>query len=147
MAGERYLLIGDAWAFVDPVFSSGVYLAMTSAALGADVVDEVLREPARAPQLYARFERDIRRGLGTFSWLIYRMTSPVIRRMFMMPRNVMRVEDAVVSLLAGQVFDRAGPVKTRIWLFRAFYYATCLTSLPTTLRAWRNRRRLLGAAA
>ncbi len=147
MAGERYLLIGDAWAFVDPVFSSGVYLAMTSATLGADVVDEILREPARAPQLCARFERDIRRGLRTFSWLIYRMTSPVIRRMFMKPRNVMRVEDAVISLLAGQVFDRTGPVKTRIWLFRAIYYMSCLATLPTALRAWRNRRRLLGAAA
>ena len=34
-SGERYLMIGDAYAFVDPVFSSGVYLAMQSAFDGA----------------------------------------------------------------------------------------------------------------
>jgi flavin-dependent dehydrogenase len=147
MAGERYLLIGDAWAFVDPVFSSGVYLAMNSAALGADVVDGILREPARAPRLYARFERDVRRGLRTFSWLIYRMTSPIIRGLFMNPRNVLRVEDAVISLLAGQVFERTGPVTPRLWLFRGIYYTNCLKSLPTALRAWRNRKRVLSEGA
>jgi len=51
MAGEGYLMVGDAWAFVDPVFSSGVYLAMNSATLGADVVDAVLKDPAQAPRL------------------------------------------------------------------------------------------------
>jgi len=30
----------------------------------------------------------VRRGVKTFSWLIYRMTSPVIRRLFMAPRNI-----------------------------------------------------------
>lgn len=145
MAGERYLLVGDAWAFVDPVFSSGVYLAMNSAALGAEVVDEILRRPTAAPRLCARFERDVRRGLKTFSWLIYRMTSPIIRGLFMSPRNMLRVEDAVVSLLAGQVFEGAGPVRRRLWLFRGIYYGRCLRDLPTALRAWRNRKRVLGA--
>ena len=37
-SGERYLMLGDAFAFIDPVFSSGVYLAMHSAFDGADVV-------------------------------------------------------------------------------------------------------------
>ena len=37
MAGDRYVMVGDAFAFVDPVFSSGVYLAMNSAQLAVDV--------------------------------------------------------------------------------------------------------------
>ena len=147
MAGGRYLMIGDAWAFVDPVFSSGVYLAMNSAALGADVVEGVLRDPAAAPRLYAQFERRIRRGVKTFSWLIYRMTSPIIRQLFMRPRNLLRVEDAVISLLAGQVFEGMGPVRLRLWLFRGIYYVNCLASLPTAVRGWRNRRRVLGITA
>lgn len=49
MHGERYIMIGDAFAFIDPVFSSGVMLAMNSAFLGADVVDANLRDPAQAP--------------------------------------------------------------------------------------------------
>jgi flavin-dependent dehydrogenase len=147
MAGERYLLVGDAWAFVDPVFSSGVYLAMNSAALGADVVDQILRDPAAAPRLNAQFERDVRRGLTRFSWFIYRMTSPIIRNLFMDPRNALGVRDAVTSLLAGQVFERTGPVQPRLWLFRCIYYASSVRSLPTALRAWRNRKRAIRVPA
>ena len=146
MTGDRYLLVGDAWAFVDPVFSSGVYLAMNSATLGADVVDQILRDANAAPRLYAEFERDVRRGLTRFSWFIYRMTSPIIRRLFMDPRNALGVQDAVTSLLAGQVFERAGPVQPRLWLFRLIYYANCVRSLPTALRSWRNRKRAIQAA-
>ena len=147
MTGKRYLLVGDAWAFVDPVFSSGVYLAMNSAALGADVVDQVLRDPAAAPRLYAQFERDVRRGLTRFSWFIYRMTSPIIRKLFMAPRNELGVRNAVTSLLAGQVFETKGPVQPRLWFFRGVYYAHCVRSLPTALRAWRNRKRAIRAVA
>ncbi len=140
MAGEGYLMVGDAWAFVDPVFSSGVYLAMNSAMLGADVVDAVLKNPARAPQLYREFDRTVRRGMKTFSWLIYRMPSPIIRKLFLAPRNLFGVQSAVVSLLAGDVF-RWGPVRPRLYLFRVFYYLNALGALPTALRAWHNRRR------
>src|SRR3546814_17939117 len=36
---KRCLLLGDAYAFVDPVFSSGVFLAMQSAFVGSETVD------------------------------------------------------------------------------------------------------------
>ena len=140
MAGDGYIMVGDAWAFIDPVFSSGVYLAMNSAKLGADVVDAVLTDAARAPALFRQFDRTVRRGVSAFSWLIYRMTSPEIRRLFMAPRNVFGVQSAVVSLLAGDVF-RAGPVRPRLYLFRVIYYYNFLAHLPSALRAWRQRHR------
>lgn len=140
MAGEGYLMVGDAWAFIDPVFSSGVYLAMNSSTLGADVVDAVLTDPSRAAELNATFERTVRRGVSTFSWLIYRMTNPVIRKLFMAPRNVWGVQSAVISLLAGDVF-RDGPIRPRLHLFRVIYYFNFLTNLPSALRAWRKRQR------
>ena len=146
MTGDRYLLVGDAWAFVDPVFSSGVYLAMNSAALGADAVEQMLRDPASAPRVAAQFDRDVRRGLRTFSWLIYRMTNPIIQQLVLHPRNVLRVQDAVTSLLAGQVFEGVGPLRLRLWFFRLIYYVSCVQSLPTALRAWRRRKRVILAA-
>ena len=36
--GDRYLMLGDAFTFIDPMFSSGVYLAMQSAFDGAQLV-------------------------------------------------------------------------------------------------------------
>jgi flavin-dependent dehydrogenase len=139
MSGPGYLMVGDAWAFIDPVFSSGVYLAMNSSLLGADVVDAVLRDPSRAPALYREFERTIRRGVSAFSWIIYRMTNPVIRKLFMAPRNFLGVQSAMVSLLAGDVF-RAGPVRPRLYLFRVIYYVNFIARWPTAFRAWRKRQ-------
>ena len=145
MTGPGYLMVGDAWAFIDPVFSSGVYLAMNSATLGADVVDAVLKDPARAPQRYKEFTRTIRQGVKSFSWIIYRMTNPVIRKLFMAPRNFLGVQSAVVSLLAGDVF-RAGPVRPRLYLFRVIYYVNFIAQWPTAFRAWRKRQQDIRAS-
>src|SRR5205814_7148226 len=43
MGGPGWVLVGDAFAFIDPVFSSGVYLAMSGAERAAAVVDAALR--------------------------------------------------------------------------------------------------------
>jgi flavin-dependent dehydrogenase len=131
MAGEGYVMLGDAFAFIDPVFSSGVFFAMNSAVLGAETVDVALRYPARRVACEARFERSVRRGLTSFSWFIYRMTSPAIRDMLMAPRNYFRIQEALLSLLAGDVF-RASSVHLRLLLFKAIYYAHAarLKTLP-----------------
>jgi flavin-dependent dehydrogenase len=142
MAGDRYIMLGDAYAFIDPVFSSGVYLAMNSAFLGADVVDQCLRDPQAAPRLYREFDRKVRRGLRMFSWMIYRMTSPSMRDLIMDPQEVLRLPGAVISFLAGDVF-RSGPILWRLYVFRALYYALSLAALPRSIRAYLNRKRAI----
>ena len=139
MAGDRYVMVGDAYAFIDPVFSSGVFFAMNSALLGAETVDGALRNPAQRRALEQRFDRTVRRGLTSFSWFIYRMTSPSIRELLMSPRNVFRVQEALLSLLAGDVF-RSRAVHIRLLVFKAVYYLTGVRSLRSTLSAWRRRR-------
>ncbi len=121
MSGPSYLMVGDAFAFVDPVFSSGVYLAMRSGSLGADVVTECLRNPANAARAKRRFSRDVRYAIKTFSWFIYRINRPAIRNLFMNPQNILRMEEAVLSLLAGDVSPRS-PIHTRLRLFKGVYY-------------------------
>jgi hypothetical protein len=46
-----------------------------------------------------------------------------------------------VSLLAGDVFRRDGPVRPRLYLFRAIYYMTFVSQWRTSFGAWRKRRR------
>jgi flavin-dependent dehydrogenase len=144
MHGERYLLLGDAFAFVDPVFSSGVMLAMNSAFHGADAVDTWLRDPSAAAAPLRRFERSVRHGLSQFTWFIYRMTSPTMRRMLMGPRNTLRMEEAVLSLLAGDLF-RGTPIYRSLRFFKLTYYLLSLTDPKTSLNAWRRRRHLIRA--
>jgi len=136
--GERYMMVGDAYAFIDPVFSSGVWLAMNGAAVGADAIDTCLRHPARARQALLEFDRVMRRGPRVFSWFIYRVTSPAMRDMFMNPRDVLGVKRAVLSVLAGDIF-----LKTPIWnslrIFKAIYFLTSVFNLRRTLGGLRQR--------
>jgi flavin-dependent dehydrogenase len=139
MSGDGYIMLGDAFAFIDPVFSSGVYLAMNSAFLGADAVDVCLRQPHRAAQALKQFDATIRRGLATFSWFIYRITTPVFRDLFMDPRDMFRIEQAMMSLLAGDIF-RPSPVHSRLALFKGVYYVMNLLDARRSFAAWRRRR-------
>ncbi len=138
--GERFLLLGDAYAFVDPVFSSGVYLAMASAFVGAEVVATCLDRPAEAAAARRRFDVHMRRGPREFSWFIYRMTNPAMRELFMHPRNPLRTKEAVLSLLAGDIFGRT-PIWASLAVFKGIYYLGSLLALPRTWAAWRARRR------
>jgi flavin-dependent dehydrogenase len=139
MYGPRYILIGDAFAFVDPVFSSGVYLAMNSASVAAEAVHLSLDNPTSAPVHFAAVDRRVRRGLRTFQWLIYRMTSPAIRHLFMNPNNQWGIQSAVISLLAGDVYGKR-EVDRRLRLFRGIYYLVCIRFLPQSFNQWRRRR-------
>jgi flavin-dependent dehydrogenase len=132
-------MVGDAYAFVDPVFSSGVYLAMSGAFAAADAVDAALRDPAAARRALARYERQVRRGIGTFKWFIYRITSPVMRDLLMGPKNVLGVVDGLVSFLAGDIF-RPNGVRSRIRVFQAIYYLFNAASPRRALAAVRRRR-------
>jgi flavin-dependent dehydrogenase len=142
MAGDRYLIVGDAYAFVDPVFSSGVMLAMNGAFLAAEAVDTWFRDPRQAAPIVRRFEAAVLHGLRNFSWFIYRMTNPSIRELFMAPRNMLRMQEALVSLLAGDLF-RSTPIYRSLAAFKVVYYLTCLCSPLRTLRAWRRRKQAI----
>ncbi len=138
--GKNYILLGDAFAFIDPVFSSGVMLAMQGAFYGADAVDTALREPARTEAAMKRFDKGMRHGPREFSWFIYRMTSPTMRDLFMGPRNYLRMREALLSLLAGDIYG-----KTPIWFslkaFKAVYYLSAIRNWRRTYFAWQARRR------
>jgi flavin-dependent dehydrogenase len=137
--GDNYVLLGDAYAFIDPVFSSGVMLAMQSAVIGAETIDIWLREPARRRKALKQFDKRMRHGPKEFSWFIYRMTSPTMRDLFMGPRNLLRMQEALLSLLAGDIFGKT-PIWPSLYAFKLLYYGMALFRLPATLDAWQRRR-------
>ncbi len=139
-SGERYLLLGDAYSFIDPVFSSGVYLAMHSAFEGAEVVAAALDQPARVGALRRRFERDMRFGPREFSWFIFRVTNPTMREFFMYPQNPMRVKEALMSLLAGDIHGKT-PIWRSLAILKTIYFAVSAAHPKRTWHAWQRRRR------
>ena len=140
MHGPGWLLLGDAYSFVDPMFSSGVYLAMHGAEQGAAAVDAALRDPRREAALMRRLEKRFESGLDEFKWFIYRFTAPPMKQLFAEPRNILKVEQAVVSMLAGDVFG-ARPVLWRLRVFRLIYALFALRMAPMAWRSRRQRRR------
>ena len=138
--GPGYLMLGDAYAFIDPVFSSGVMLAMNSAFVGADTVDTVLRRPRAARAALARFDKVMKHGPREFSWFIYRITTPTMRDLFMGPNNRWRMKEALLSLLAGDIFGTT-PIWGALWRFKVIYYVVAGLNLKRSVVAWRMRKR------
>jgi flavin-dependent dehydrogenase len=136
--GANYLLVGDAYAFIDPVFSSGVMLAMTSGAAAAEAVDECRRRPERAARALRRYDRLVRHGPKQFSWFIYRVTNPTMRELFLGPRNVLRMKEALMSVLAGDIFGRT-PIWGALRAFKGLYYVISLAHLGRSLSSARRR--------
>ncbi len=128
ISGRNFVMVGDAFTFVDPVFSTGVYIAMQTGFWAADAVEAALAAPARAPAEMRRYAARTRKALGAFTWFIYRIREPAMRNLFMSPRNTWRMEEAVLSLLAGGIAE-GWRVGLRLYLFRAIYYATKLSHL------------------
>ena len=132
MGGPGWVLVGDAFAFLDPVFSSGVYLAMSGAEQAVEVVDRALRDAATEPALLRKLEKRQRAGMARFSFFIYRFNGPVMQQMFRQPRNTWQLEQGVISMLAGDLFDTP-KVLWRLRLFK-LVYAIC------GVRDWRRWR-------
>lgn len=140
ICGQGWIMAGDSYAFVDPVFSSGVFLAMHAAESAASVVDGALRAPARERSLQRRYQRQVRHGLRTMTWFIHRFTSPAMCRLFADPRNVLQVEQAMISMLSGDLYRNNG-VLWRLRVFKLIYRVAALGDLRAQVRSYRYRRR------
>ncbi len=138
--GPGYLLVGDAFTFIDPVFSSGVMFAMQGGVFAAEALLASLREPRAEARAMRAFDRAMRRGPRAFSWFIYRVNHPSLRDMFMAPRNVFRVQEALLSVLAGDVFGST-PIWGSLRVLKAIFYLDALRHLRRSLRAMVLRRR------
>jgi len=144
--GERHLLIGDAYSFIDPVFSSGVLFAMVGGIAAGEALDLCLREPRRHRAALRRFESTVRLGPRHFAWFIYRMTRPAMQALFMAPRNALGMRAALLSLLSGDIFADT-PIWPALRTFQGVYFLTALTMPRRSLHALARRARELRTSA
>ena len=103
-AGEGWVLIGDAWGFIDPIYSSGVLFAMKSAELAADAVVEGLgKNDVSARQLGCWLE-DFSRQTTLIRKLVHAFYSGEFR-VGKFVRDFPEHQSELVDLLIGRVFD------------------------------------------
>jgi flavin-dependent dehydrogenase len=126
LAGDGWVAIGDAGAFLDPVFSSGVHLAMTGAERATIAATRALAG-GRLPVArdFASYARESRAQLGVYARFIYAWYDPAFREVFMRPPHgrpgVAWLRREVISVLAGSVTPiwRTWPaIAMLLWLAR-----------------------------
>jgi FADH2-dependent halogenase/halogenation protein CepH len=71
ITGPGWTLVGDAACFVDPIFSGGAFLAMTTGMRAAETVDAILAEPAREAELALRYSNFYKTGYDVYARMIY----------------------------------------------------------------------------
>jgi flavin-dependent dehydrogenase len=137
LTGDRWMLAGDAAGFIDPVFSSGVFLAIMSAEKAADTLDAVLRDPAAKARLFKHYGRRIHRIMDMYLRFVTGWYSgKEFMEVFMNPTNVLQLAPAVNALLAGNEC-RSFAIRWRMWLFyfwvrvqRRFAFSPRLSLVP-----------------
>jgi flavin-dependent dehydrogenase len=114
--GDRWLLAGDAAGFLDPIFSSGVFLAVFSGELAADALHEVLDQPRKARRLFPRYEKRVNRAMDVYLRFVNAWYTKEFIEIFSAPRPVLNLPPAVNAVLGGNIGNEFA-IKWRMWVF------------------------------
>jgi flavin-dependent dehydrogenase len=128
VAGDRFVLVGDAAAFIDPVFSTGVYLGLVGAFRAAEVVDAALRARKFDRAQFVSYEREVLKNVATYKRFVKGFYTPEFVDVLMSPSDWLELRAAITSLLAGYGVDRF-QVNWRVLVFRAIARANKRFSL------------------
>ena len=117
LVGDRWLLAGDAAGFIDPVFSSGVFLAIFAGEKAADVLHKALDYPRQRRRLFTRYERAVNRAMDVYlrfvdSWYAGKEFIEV----FLTQTDFLQIPPAVNAVLGGNIGNRFA-IRWRMELF------------------------------
>jgi len=102
MAGERWLLVGDAAGFIDPIFSSGVMIALRTARLADAAIEEAdLGNKTLSPSVRGRYLQDVRKMTNRFLRLIRAYYDNYSFELFLNSTKWLNLTAAVNSLVSG----------------------------------------------
>jgi FADH2-dependent halogenase len=116
LVGPRLLRVGDAAGFMDPIFSAGVYLAMYSGKLAAQLVIDSLREGNDGAQRMKRYEKQVFRAMQFYWEMVEGYYTKEFMELFMEPRPKWELPSAIVAILAGEL-DGGWSIEWRRKLF------------------------------
>ena len=117
LAGERWLLAGDAAGFIDPIFSTGVFIAIHSGEQCADLLDTALDHPGKRAGLFAKYERKLNRLMNMYLRFVTAWYREEFIDVFTNPTDKLQLAPAVNAVLAGNV----GGSFAIWWRMQVFY--------------------------
>jgi len=134
VAGDRFLCVGDTLAFVDPIFSSGVYIAMQTGEMAASEILAAFAEDRFEARRFTAYARRVHRGVSPFVRFIRRYYEPAFLEVFLQPRNRLGILDSVLGVLAGGAFLH---MRLRMRGSLAVFFA--IVRVNRWVRRWRGR--------
>lgn len=103
LAGDRWLLAGDAAGFIDPMFSTGVFVAMETAEQAADAVAGALKNERRAAAAFKKYERETNRVMDLYLRFVGKWYTPTFIEVMTHPVNRFELVPVINSMLCGNV--------------------------------------------
>lgn len=107
LSGEGFALLGNAGEFLDPVFSSGVTIALKSASLAAGVVGRELA--GQQPDWEQEYAVPLKRGVNTFREFVEGWYDGRLQDVIFAPDKSEPVKRMISSILAGYAWDLDNP--------------------------------------
>ncbi len=104
-AGEGWVLVGDAFGFIDPIYSSGVFLALKSGEMAADAIHGALADDDLSRARLSTFEDELRVGVEAVRKLVYAFYDPDFHFATFLQRHP-SCRGPLIDLLMGNVFRR-----------------------------------------
>jgi flavin-dependent dehydrogenase len=117
LTGDRWLLAGDAAGFIDPIFSTGVFIAIHSGEQCADLLNATLDHPAKRAGLFRRYERKLNRLMDMYLRFVSAWYRDEFIDVFTNPTDKLQLAPAVNAVLAGNV----GGSFAIWWRMQVFY--------------------------
>lgn len=107
LAGERFALLGNAGEFLDPIFSSGITIAMRSASIGVALLDRQLQ--GETVDWDAEYEQPLRAGVETFRVFVESWYNGLFQDVIFFPNQAASVRQMISAVLAGYAWDTDNP--------------------------------------
>ena len=131
IVGDRFLCVGDAVTFVDPIFSGGVFIALRTGQWAAEAILDAFRDGRFTARRFARYERRVWRGVAPLFRFIHKYYEPAFFELFMNPRADFGMLGAVLNVLSG------GSLIRYPWRVR---FALGVLFTITRINVWLRRR-------
>ncbi len=106
MAGNGWILVGDAFGFLDPIYSSGVFLALKGGEFAADSILEALDQDDVSGARLSRHADEYIAGMEAMRKLVYAYYSPKFNFAAFL-REYPELKDELVNLLIGNVYRKS----------------------------------------
>jgi flavin-dependent dehydrogenase len=118
LAGPRWMLAGDAAGFIDPIFSTGVFIAILSGEQCADALHEILDKPGRRDHIFRAYEKQLIGVMRKYLRFVEAWYRPEFIEIFTNPVERLSVVAAVNAALAGNI----GNSFALRWRMELFYF-------------------------